>query len=64
MTATSVTLNHDVLCDLNELKALMSREEGRTLNQNEVISRILAAPLAQYREQARQQAAAKETGTP
>lgn len=53
MANTSITVSHATLCDLNELKALMSREEGRTVSQDEILQVILHEVLAAYRRRAR-----------
>ena len=52
---TSVTVSHETLCDLNELKALISREKGRMLSQDEVLALLLREVLDEYRKRRRQQ---------
>lgn len=49
VSGTSVTVSHSVLCDLNELKALVSREQGRTVPQDEILKIALKPMLDHYR---------------
>jgi hypothetical protein len=62
VSGTSVTVGHEVLCDLNELKGLISREEGRTVPYDEILKRALKPLLAECRAKLLAVIAEEDTG--